>query len=155
MNTKILMRITACLFAIIVFYVIVVWQPKIGASEDVYSENLMEENNDSMENDNDVESDKGFNSTDDENNIDNNIYGENILIIKFDNISDQLSLDEKKTINKILGKLSVTDCAKVNEILYNNYGESDKGALEFIKKRLLEEDYRKIEGILSQYLDLA
>ena len=37
----------------------------------------------------------------------------------------------------------------------NNYSGSEKDALEFIKKRLLEEDYRQIEGILNQYLDLV
>ena len=44
MNTKMLMKITACLFAITVFYVVVIWQPKTEDSAEVYSENLTEAN---------------------------------------------------------------------------------------------------------------
>ena len=151
MNTKMLMKITACLFAITVFYVVVIWQPKTEDSAEVYSENLTEANESDTSDDS---IDEVYNES--EESTINNIYGENILTIEFNNINDKLSSDERNTINKILGKLSVMDCARVNRLLQmNNYSGSEKDALEFIKKRLLEEDYRQIEGILNQYLDLV
>ena len=152
MNTKMLMKITACLFAITVFYVVVIWQPKTEDSAEVYSENLTEANESDTSDDS---IDEVYNESE-ESTINNNIYGENILTIEFNNINDKLSSDERNTINKVLGKLSVMDCARVNRLLQmNNYSGSEKDALEFIKKRLLEEDYRQIEGILNQYLDLV
>lgn len=151
MNTKILMKITACLFAITVFYVVVIWQPKTEDSADVYSENLKEAS-ESDTRDNSI--DEVYNESE-ESTINNNIYGENILTIEFNNINDKLSSDERNTINKILSKLSVMDCARVNSLLQMNYSGSEKDALEFIKKRVLEEDYRQIEGILNQYLDIV
>lgn len=142
------MKITACLSIMLVFYVVVIWQPKTEDSAQVYSENLVEENIY-------VEDEEIINNVYAEEDDINSNHGDNTLTIEFNEISDKLSRDEKNTINKILSKLSVTDCAKVNKILEMNNDESDKKALEFIKKRLLDEDYRQIEGILNQYLDLV
>ena len=78
-----------------------------------------------------------------------------VLTLNLDNIINSLTLDERNVVEGILDKLSVVDCAKVNSILNNGSIDSKKEAMEYIKKRLVEEDYDRLVGILNQYIDLV
>ena len=82
-------------------------------------------------------------------------YSSDILTISLENIMSKLTLDERSVIKGILDKLSVIDCAKVNSILNSGNIDSKQQALAYIKKRLLEVDYNRFEGILNQYIDLS
>ena len=78
-----------------------------------------------------------------------------VLILSLDNIIDNLTLDERNVVKGILAKLSVIDCAKVNSILNNSSIDPKNEALEYIKKRLVKEDYERLKSILNQYIDLV
>ena len=78
-----------------------------------------------------------------------------VLILSLDNIIDNLTLDERNVVKVILAKLSVVDCAKVNSILNNSSIDPKNEALEYIKKRLVKEDYERLKSILNQYIDLV
>ena len=82
-------------------------------------------------------------------------YTSDILTISLDNIINELTLDERSVVKSILDKLSVIDCAKVNSILNSGSIDSKEEALSYIKKRLIEEDYNRLEGILNQYIELV
>lgn len=79
-------------------------------------------------------------------------YNSDILTINLGNVIDNLTLDEKNVVRNILNKLSVIDCAKVNSILKKR-GIIE--ALSYMEKRLIKEDYKRLEGILNQYIDLV
>ena len=78
-----------------------------------------------------------------------------VLILSLDNIIDNLTLDERNVVKVVLAKLSVVDCAKVNSILNNSSIDPKNEALEYIKKRLVKEDYERLKSILNQYIDLV
>lgn len=149
-DSKVVMRLSSIFIAILTIYVVLLWEPSLEneKSSDVSTviDELENENNEQDKNElEEIYSTETLNNK--------NIYTNIDLIVKFENIEDKLSLDEKRILNNILSKLSVIDSAKINEILNGYTNDSMKNALEFLEKRLSEKDYRYIEGILGQYLD--
>lgn len=149
-DSKVVMRLSSIFIAILTIYVVLLWEPSLEneKSSDVSTviDELENENNELDKNElEEIYSTETLNNK--------NIYTNIDLIVKFENIEDKLSLDEKRILNNILSKLSVIDSAKINEILNGYTNDSMKNALEFLEKRLSEKDYRYIEGILGQYLD--
>lgn len=145
MQSKIIMRSLSLIVGAISIYIIFLYEPKIEGLDN----NILEEKVDST-----IEE------------VDNTVevlgqqevihgYKHDVLSINLDGIIENLTTDEKNTVKGILFKLSVIDCAKVNSILNSSSIEPQREALLFIKKRLLEEDYRRLEGILNQYIDLV
>jgi hypothetical protein len=68
---------------------------------------------------------------------------------------EQLSSEDKKEFEKILKKLSTFDMGKVKE--YYNDEDEDEGitnVFKLLKKRLSDEDYKKIEQISSSFIEL-
>lgn len=141
MKLKIIMRSMSLLIVITTIFIIVLYEPKFK------DENM-------------PESEASTNNTIQENYLpgDQEIiqgYSYDVLTIGFDEVMNRLTVDEKEVIKGILDKLSVVDCAKVNSILNDNGIDSRREALLYIRKRLLEEDYKRFEDILNQYIDLV
>lgn len=145
MKSKIIMRSLSLIVGVISIYIIFLYEPKIEGSDNSIVE---------AEVDNTIET------------VDNNIelsdqkeviqgYKYDVLSINLGGVVENLTTDEKNIVKGILCKLSVVDCAKVNSILNSSSIEHQREALLFIKKRILEEDYRRLEGILNQYMDLV
>ena len=145
MKSKIIMRSLSLIVGVISIYIIFLYEPKV----EVLDNSIAEEEIDSA-----IET------------VDNNIelldqqeaiqgYKYDVLSINLGGVVENLTTDEKNIVKGILCKLSVVDCAKVNSILNSSSIEPQREALLFIKKRILEEDYRRLEGILNQYIDLV
>lgn len=68
---------------------------------------------------------------------------------------EKLSSDDKKDIEKVIKKLSAFDVETIRE--YFNDANEQEGIVnifKLLKKRLLIEDYKKIEEISSKYIDI-
>jgi hypothetical protein len=68
---------------------------------------------------------------------------------------EQLSVDDKKKLEKIMKKLSAFDMGKIKE--YYEDSDEDKGVIEAFKlfrKRLTAQDYESMEEITSSFLDI-
>lgn len=72
-----------------------------------------------------------------------------------DQLLSKLSRIEKEELNNILKSISVVDIAKIEGYIINKNDDKDfKDALELLEKRLSKEEYKKVEEILSPYIDL-
>ncbi len=145
MKLKIMMRTMSILVVLITIFIIVLYEPKIeegdvGNSEEI-TNGIVEENVEEISLSTDQEILQGYKS--------------DVLTISLDNVISNLTLDERSVVKGILDKLSVIDCAKINSILNSGRVDSEQEALLYIKKRLVEEDYKRLEGILNQYIDLV
>lgn len=145
MKCKIIMRTMSILVVVVTIFIIVLYEPKIeegdvGNSEEI-TNGIVEENVEETSLSTDQEILQGYKS--------------DVLTISLDNVMSNLTLDERSVVKGILDKLSVIDCAKINSILNSGRVDSEQEALSYIKKRLVEEDYKRLEGILNQYIDLV
>lgn len=90
-------------------------------------------------------------------NKNNNIVkDESVLVFKVskENIPKQLTFTEKTKLLSILRKLSSIDYAKINESLNkSNELEGAKEALNLLKLRLNDREYKEIKDILSRFVD--
>ena len=145
MKWKIIMRTMSLLVIVVTIFIVVLYEPNIK-NKDI--SNLEDETTEITEEN--VE--ESYLSTDKEILQGNS---SDVLTLSLDNIINSLTLDERNVVKGILDKLSVVDCAKVNSILNNDSVDSKKEAMEYIKKRLLKEDYDRLESILNQYIDLV
>lgn len=81
-------------------------------------------------------------------------YEKNLYKIDKNQILEKLSSDDKKDLEKILKKLSTLDMGKIKE---NFEGSDNDGIIKsfmLIKKRLADDDYKRIEEISSPFLDI-
>lgn len=143
MKLNIIMRTMSILVAVSIIFIIVLYEPNAKKENefDEISSSVIEETIEEKSVSSDQEVIQGYTS--------------DILTISLDNIINELTLDERSVVKSILDKLSVIDCAKVNSILNSGSIDSKEEALSYIKKRLIEEDYKRLEGILNQYIDLV
>lgn len=82
-------------------------------------------------------------------------YKSNIYKIDKNQILKRISSDDKKDLEKILKKLSTLDMGKIKE--YFEDTNDDEGVVNsflLLKKRLTNDDYKKIEEISDSYLDI-
>ncbi len=145
MKWKIIMRTMSLLVIVVTIFIVVLYEPNIK-NKDI--SNLEDETTEITEG----------NAEEPSLSTDREILQGNssdVLTLNLDNIINSLTLDERNVVEGILDKLSVVDCAKVNSILNNGSIDSKKEAMEYIKKRLVEEDYDRLVGILNQYIDLV
>lgn len=143
MKLNIIMRTMSILVAVSIIFIIVLYEPNAKKENefDEISSSVIEETIEEKSVSSDQEVIQGYTS--------------DILTISLDNIINALTLDERSVVKSILDKLSVIDCAKVNSILNSGSIDSKEEALSYIKKRLIEEDYNRLEGILNQYIELV
>lgn len=143
MKLNIIMRTMSILVAVSIIFIIVLYEPNAKKENefDEISSSVIEETIEEKSVSSDQEVIQGYTS--------------DILTISLDNIINELTLDERSVVKSILDKLSVIDCAKVNSILNSGSIDSKEEALSYIKKRLIEEDYNRFEGILNQYIELV
>ena len=143
MKLNIIMRTMSILVAVSIIFIIVLYEPNAKKENefDEISSSVIEETIEEKSVSSDQEVIQGYTS--------------DILTISLDNIINALTLDERSVVKSILDKLSVIDCAKVNSILNSGSIDSKEEALSYIKKRLIEEDYNRFEGILNQYIELV
>ncbi|CUO51332.1 hypothetical protein H8S10_14885 [Clostridium sp. NSJ-49] len=143
MKLNIIMRTMSILVAVSIIFIIVLYEPNAKKENefDEISSSVIEETIEEKSVSSDQEVIQGYTS--------------DILTISLDNIINELTLDERSVVKSILDKLSVIDCAKVNSILNSGSIDSKEEALSYIKKRLIEEDYNRLEGILNQYIELV
>ena len=143
MKLNIIMRTMSILVAVSIIFIIVLYEPNAKKENefDEISSSVIEETIEEKSVSSDQEVIQGYTS--------------DILTISLDNIINALTLDERSVVKSILDKRSVIDCAKVNSILNSGSIDSKEEALSYIKKRLIEEDYNRLEGILNQYIELV
>ena len=143
MKLNIIMRTMSILVAVSIIFIIVLYEPNAKKENefDEISSSVIEETIEEKSVSSDQEVIQGYTS--------------DIITISLDNIINALTLDERSVVKSILDKLSVIDCAKVNSILNSGSIDSKEEALSYIKKRLIEEDYNRLEGILNQYIELV
>lgn len=80
-------------------------------------------------------------------------YKNNLYKIDKNQILARLSSDDKKDLEKILKRLSTLDMGKIKE--YFEDSNDDEGVVNsflLLKKRLADEDYKKVEEISAPYL---
>lgn len=80
-------------------------------------------------------------------------YKNNLYKTDKNQILAKLSSDDKKDLEKILKKLSTLDMGKIKE--YFEDSNDDEGVVNgflLLKKRLADEDYKKVEEISTPYL---
>lgn len=145
MKWKIIMRTMSILVIVATIFIVVLYEPNIKNNDiNNLKDEIAESEEESVE-ESYLPTDKEIlqgNSSD-------------VLTLSLDNVINSLTLDERSVVKGILDKLSVIDCAKVNSILNDNSINSKKEAMEYIKKRLVKEDYDRLESILNQYIDLV
>lgn len=145
MKWKIIMRTMSILVIVATIFIVVLYEPNIKNNDiNNLKDEIAESEEESVE-ESYLPTDKEIlqgNSSD-------------VLTLSLDNVINSLTLDEISVVKGILDKLSVIDCAKVNFILNDNSINSKKEAMEYIKKRLVKEDYDRLESILNQYIDLV
>lgn len=82
-------------------------------------------------------------------------YQNNLYKIDKNQILVSLSSDEKKDLEKIFKKLSTLDMGKIKEYFEDkNDNEGVVNSFLLLKKRLAEEDYKRVEEISAPYLDI-
>ncbi|KAI3347994.1 hypothetical protein FDB55_01530 [Clostridium botulinum] len=82
-------------------------------------------------------------------------YSKSIYTVSKDNIINILSEDDKKDLTKIVYKLSTSDIGRVKEAF--NLEDENKGvitAFKVFETRLSTQDYKKIRGIFSKFIDI-
>jgi hypothetical protein len=83
-------------------------------------------------------------------------YSRSLYKIDKEKALDQLSAEDKKELEKILKKLSTFDMGKIKE--YYEDSNEEEGIIsifKLLKKRLITEDYKRIEEITSSFLDIG
>lgn len=143
MKWKIIMRSMSIIIILITIFIIVLYEPNIKIEDMINLGEIKSEVEEDSTNESSISKDKEI------------LKGTSYYTLTLDSIVNNLTLDERNIVKGILGKLSVIDCAKINSILNDDNIDSKKEALKYIKKRLLEEDYRMLENILNQYIDLV
>ncbi|ACD52996.1 UNVERIFIED_ORG: hypothetical protein B2H98_16330 [Clostridium botulinum] len=82
-------------------------------------------------------------------------YSKSIYTVSKDNIINILSEDDKKDLTRIVYKLSTSDIGRVKEAF--NLEDENKGvitAFKVFETRLSTQDYKKIRGIFSKFIDI-
>ncbi|MDR3595480.1 hypothetical protein [Clostridium sp.] len=82
-------------------------------------------------------------------------YKKSLYKIDKNQILEELSSDDKKNLDEILKKLSTLDMGKIKG--YFEESNDDEGVVNsftLLKKRLKNDDYKKIEDISSSFLDI-
>ncbi|MBY7026785.1 MULTISPECIES: hypothetical protein [Clostridium] len=82
-------------------------------------------------------------------------YSKSIYTVSKDNIINILSEDDKKDLTRIVYKLSTSDIGRVKEAF--NLEDENKGvitAFKVFETRLSTQDYKKIRGIFSKFVDI-
>lgn len=82
-------------------------------------------------------------------------YSRSLYKIDKGKVLEQLSVEDKKDLEKILKKLSTFDMGKIKE--YYEDSNEEEGIIDtfkLLKKRLTTEDYKRIEEIASSFLDI-
>ncbi|MBN1057392.1 hypothetical protein DWV13_10405 [Clostridium botulinum] len=82
-------------------------------------------------------------------------YSKSIYTVSKDNIINILSEDDKKDLTRIVYKLSTSDIGRVKEAF--NLEDENKGVISAFKvfeTRLSTQDYKKIRGIFSKFIDI-
>lgn len=66
-----------------------------------------------------------------------------------------MTSEDRKTLTKMVKKLSMYDYARmINTIKNNGEEEAALDVLEILTKRLNNEEYNKIKGILDPYINI-
>lgn len=82
-------------------------------------------------------------------------YSKSIYKINKKDVINKLQDSDKKQLETIIYKLSAFDIAKINNYIEDSY--EDRGIIntfKTLKKRLSEEDYKRIKEICSVFLDI-
>ncbi|NFE74713.1 hypothetical protein JW813_02395 [Clostridium botulinum] len=82
-------------------------------------------------------------------------YSKSIYTVSKNNIINMLSEDDKKDLTRIVYKLSTSDIGRVKEAF--NLEDENKGvitAFKVFETRLSTQDYKKIRGIFSKFIDI-
>ncbi len=82
-------------------------------------------------------------------------YNQTLFKVNKEKALEQLSSEDRKDFEKILKKLSTFDMGKIKEYYENeNEEEGITNAFKLLKRRLSDEDYKKIEKISSSFIEL-
>lgn len=162
MNKERAMKFSSIIVGAITIYMVIIWEPKENGER---VEKNLNSTNDVVNNEEQNVDSIAF-QIDELDSLDNSNYASidiekglgSIAISEknFDDLINKISSEEKDEIKDVLEKLSITDCSKIDVFL--NQEDNSKGmseALEFIRKRLSDEDYEKFQEIISKYIDIT
>lgn len=82
-------------------------------------------------------------------------YSKSLYKINKDMALDKLEEKDKEELERIIYKLSAFDIGKIENYIQDS--DEDKGLIntfKILKKRVSEEDYKKIKEICSMFLDI-
>lgn len=170
MYKKPIMKIVAIIVSAITLYFIIIWQPEIEEPEEYRVDNqsindsnmvdnyIEEESSSNNEGDTGINKDEDSKETDLSENayIDEDNTSSTVIVMSsnFNDIMEQLLIEEKTSVKNILNKLSVTDYERVNNML--NGVDIEKNAIDafqLLHRRLPNEDFKQLEQILGKYID--